>query len=781
MKKIIIIITMILFSNLISYSSEVKNEEISYGKINTKEDKIKNIDEKILELSKEIEYLNTFRKKVEESEIDIRKKNKPCKIALVLSGGGAKGASHIGVLKTLEKYNVPVDIIIGTSAGSIIGGLYSIGYTPEEIEEFLKSLDFKELFISEKSRNLKSISEKIESSEKVIKLSIDENNKIRLPQGLTSGQLIYLKLKKAFEKTEGIKDFDKLPIKYRAVTTDINTGSQRVIGNGDLAKATFMSMAIPSVLNPVYDDGSYFVDGGVVNNFPVKEAIDMGADIVIAVDITADAEKISDGSNIVNVLDKISGYNGIKNTEEQKRYADILITPNVKNINTLDFSKIDKIIEEGSIASENISHILKNLSDKNKFLAKKNEFRKLEKKSFKINNIIVENASMLKEEEIEDTRPSKEEMTIEDLNEWAKKLYAKSYIEKIFYDVDGDDIKFSVKEDPNYNIKSGIGFKDRDYGGFLNLEADFIELGSLVKDYYLNVELSKYYKIILSKTNYRRKNKFKYFDEVKLSFDNEPIFLNSKDGDLLSTYNNKIFKLEYGVSSVINKNSIFKIGINYKNVGRNYDGGNRYSFVNDNIKNFLGATAYILSDSLDSVNFSTEGGSYYISGFYDADTNKLEDNIRGYKYSLLKAFKINEELIFHPFMSGGKIYKDEKRYSYDDLFKIGGIQRLTRYIKNIGFYGLPYSGMVTDEVLVGGLNIQYLLKPNLYFNMRYNAMTYNSDKFYYQEDFKYLENYKNGYGIGLGWDTLFGPIEASITNNIFNSEVLFNIYFGYTF
>ncbi len=157
------------------------------------------------------------------NRFDINKKNTSPKIALVLSGGGAKGAGHIGVLKILEKYNVPVDIIVGTSAGSIVGALYSIGYSPDEIEEFMMTQEFDKLFSNSSDRPLKNISQKLLEKDGTLGISIDENNNIYFPLGIVNGEHIYLTFKKAFEKAERIKSFDDFPIKFRAIYTNINT------------------------------------------------------------------------------------------------------------------------------------------------------------------------------------------------------------------------------------------------------------------------------------------------------------------------------------------------------------------------------------------------------------------------------------------------------------------------------------------------------------------------------------------------------------------------------
>ena len=265
---------------------------------------------------------------------------------------------------------------MGTSVGSIVGAMYSVGYTPEQIEEVVLNLDFMNLFSNTEDRTLKDISDKMIYAERPIKITIDKNNEIHFPKGFVDGEYLYLEFKKIFAKADGIVDFDKLPIPYRAITTDLNSGKEVVINHGDLAKATLMSMAIPSVIVPVENHGKYYVDGGVVDNFPIFEALKEKADIIIAVDITADSEIITDKSNVISVINKVATYQGDERTQLQKKYADILVIPPVKNHNTLDFGALPALIEEGEKELEkHFAHIFKNIGNEKKFNEQKKKLQ----------------------------------------------------------------------------------------------------------------------------------------------------------------------------------------------------------------------------------------------------------------------------------------------------------------------------------------------------------------------------------------------------------------------
>ena len=281
--------------------------------------------------------------------------------------------------------------------------MYSVGYSPEEIEKTILDMNFFALMNNNKDRSLRTIEDKFASEKYPFKVNIDKNMNLSLPMGFLNGEYIYLQLKNIFSRAENISEFDKLPIPYRAITTNLNTGEEVIIKDGDLALATFKSMAIPSFLEPVQDGENYFVDGGVTNNLPVDTAINMGADIVIAVDIGANPTDIGNNSNVAAVLDKISTYKGNKNIKFRKKLADILIVPNVKEHNTIDFSNLDALVKEGEKSTLEFNYLLKNLSFSKEFQEQKS--KKLEENKFEISKIKLIGNSILSEKKVENLAP----------------------------------------------------------------------------------------------------------------------------------------------------------------------------------------------------------------------------------------------------------------------------------------------------------------------------------------------------------------------------------------
>ncbi|MBW2506662.1 MAG: patatin-like phospholipase family protein, partial [Deltaproteobacteria bacterium] len=279
------------------------------------------------------------------------------KVCLVLSGGGARGTAHIGVIEVLEEMRIPIDCITGTSMGSIVGGLYASGISPREIKEALAAIDWQDAFNDNIPRKDRSFRRKRDDDLYLIKHKpgMGDDGKIKLPTGFLQGQKIDLIFKELALPVSGIRDFDELSIPFRAVATDITTGEAVVLSSGDLAKSMRASMSVPSIFAPVEMDGRLLVDGGVSNNLPVDVARDMGADIVIAVDISTPLKKREELTSAVSITGQLTGILTRRNTEAQIAILsgkDILIVPDLTGISSADFNESLAAIPKGKAAAE---------------------------------------------------------------------------------------------------------------------------------------------------------------------------------------------------------------------------------------------------------------------------------------------------------------------------------------------------------------------------------------------------------------------------------------------
>ncbi|MFU8815509.1 MAG: patatin-like phospholipase family protein [Pseudomonadales bacterium] len=273
------------------------------------------------------------------------------KIVLVLSGGGARGAAHIGVLRALEELQVPVHGIVGTSMGAVVGALYAAGYSPEALERLAITLDWGDLFRDDPSRDSFRFRRKQGDSKLLVRAAsgIDAQG-LRFPQGYLYGHKLKALFARHTLQVADVEQFAALPIPFAAVATDISSGEPVLLDHGDLAEAMFASMAIPALIAPIEIDGRLLVDGGVANNLPVDVALAMGADIIIAVDVSSPLRRQDELPSLLAVTDQLTNILTRNNTEVQiarLRPEDLLLVPVLEHFSAVDFNRLEAAIPAG--------------------------------------------------------------------------------------------------------------------------------------------------------------------------------------------------------------------------------------------------------------------------------------------------------------------------------------------------------------------------------------------------------------------------------------------------
>ena len=276
------------------------------------------------------------------------------RVAVVLSGGGAKGMGHIGALKVIEQAGLPVDIVVGTSMGALIGGLYSIGYSPGQLDSMVRCQDWKTLLSDKVDRQAQAIDDRARSSRYIVSVPLKRNLRESSLGGMISGQ----NLAELFATlTVGYQDslsFDSLPTRFACVAADITTGREHVFRSGQLFTAMRASMAIPGVFTPVRLDGMVLVDGGLCNNYPVDVARRMGADIVIGVTVQSDTAKAAETlTTLPEILNQAVGIATRTKYEENVAATDVLIRIPTAGFGTASFNlaAIDTLISRGEVAA----------------------------------------------------------------------------------------------------------------------------------------------------------------------------------------------------------------------------------------------------------------------------------------------------------------------------------------------------------------------------------------------------------------------------------------------
>ncbi|HEK1686349.1 TPA: patatin-like phospholipase family protein [Pseudomonas putida] len=274
------------------------------------------------------------------------------KVGLVLSGGAARGLAHIGVLKALEEQGVHIDAIAGTSMGAVVGGLYASGYSIEELEHLALTLDWQQALSDAPPRKDVPFRRKQDDRDFLVKqkLSFRDDGSLGLPLGVIQGQNLSLLLESKLAHTADTRDFDKLPIPFRAVATDIASGEKVVFRRGHLPQVVRASMSIPAVFAPVELDGRLLVDGGMVDNIPLDVVREMGVDMAIVVDIGTPLRSRKQLATVVDVLNQSITLMTRRNSEEQLASLhrdDILVQPALASFGVTDFGRAQDMIDAG--------------------------------------------------------------------------------------------------------------------------------------------------------------------------------------------------------------------------------------------------------------------------------------------------------------------------------------------------------------------------------------------------------------------------------------------------
>jgi NTE family protein len=277
------------------------------------------------------------------------------RIALALAGGGGLGWAHIGVLQVLEEKRIPIDCIAGTSAGSIIGAVYASGKSPAEMEKEVTTADWSAVFRDAPSREGQSLDRKLQDLRGLwdLELGVGKGG-IKVPAGVFAGQEVNAFLRRLTLGAVGARSFDELAVPYRAIATDLQTGAMVELDRGDLAAAIRASMAVPGVFTPEKIDGRLLVDGGLKRNLPIETVREMGADVIIAVDLgtsEVSQEQLNNpfavGMQMINIMIN----QNVADSKATLREEDVLISPNVRKFSSADFSKGRELIPLGRAAA----------------------------------------------------------------------------------------------------------------------------------------------------------------------------------------------------------------------------------------------------------------------------------------------------------------------------------------------------------------------------------------------------------------------------------------------
>lgn len=309
---------------------------------------------------------------------------KDLKVGLVLSGGGAKGLAHIGALKAIEKSGIRIDYIGGTSMGAIIGALYASGYSPDQLDSIFSETNFNKLIQDEIPRKTKSFHEKKGSEKYAVVLPFDDF-KLGLPSALSGGQNVYNLLAKLTTHID-VTDFSELPIPFFCVATNVETGEEVILDKGCLPLAVAASGALPSLFKPVIIDDQVLIDGGVVNNYPIREVRAKGMDKIIGIDVQDSLKSREDLQSAFRILMQINNYRTINDMVEKRGETDIYVHPDIRDFSVVSFDDGQRIIKSGETATSEFISELEEIAKQQK-PASKREVKFLKQDTIHLNDV----------------------------------------------------------------------------------------------------------------------------------------------------------------------------------------------------------------------------------------------------------------------------------------------------------------------------------------------------------------------------------------------------------
>ena len=716
-------------------------------------------------------------------------KSKDMKVGLVLSGGGAKGLAHVAVLKVLEEAGVRVDYIGGTSMGAIVGALYASGYSAHQLDSIVNSINFEEILSDNIPRKSKPFYEKENGEKYALTLPI-KGNKVGIPIAISEGQNVLNLLTKLTQHVSSINDFDKLPIPFVCIATNLETGMQETLRSGFLPEAIKASGSFPTLLAPVEIDGKLLTDGGIVNNFPVDEVKAMGADIVIGVDIQSGLGEKSDLDSFVKIVNQIVGFQMYKTLPYKYEMVDLLIKPKMDAFNVVSFNKIKEIQKEGELASREVLEDLRAIA-RQQHSGRTTKAEIHLKSSYHIDKIEVEGnenytrAYILGKLNLKIRDLTSYQKLIESINNLTATGNFESVQYKIVTDEMGTTLKFKVKENRISNFfKIGLHYDDLYKTGIiinttskhlLNkndvVSADFV-LGDNLRynfDYFID---NGFYTSFGVKSSYNNFNTNVKFDEANVN----KINLDYED------FTNQIY-----IQTVFSRKFAIGIGAEYKRIKvftetisstENSFAPNEEERLYFDLSNYYNLISYLKIDTYDKKYFQKRGFFMNVNMRWYLSSSDYNDNFQ--PFSQLKgkvgfATTFFDKFTTHIISDAGITIGDNENRPLD--YNVGGYGE--NFINNfIPFYGYDLAELNSNSFLRTSFTFRLEFLPKNYFSARANYARVEKDLF---NEGKIFENTKSGYMLGYGLDTFLGPIEVNYSWSPDHKQTYWHFNVGYWF
>jgi NTE family protein len=695
------------------------------------------------------------------------------KVGLVLSGGGAKGFAHIGALKVIDSLGIKIDYVAGTSMGAIIGSLYASGYSGKQLEAMFNTQNFDELINDGFPRSSKSFYERENSEKYAVSLPFD-NFRISLPSALSRGQNVYNLLYQLMLPVNEIRDFEKLPIPFFCIATNIETGESLIMDKGHLAEAVTASGALPSLFQPVVIDGNILIDGGVTNNFPVEELRAKGMDIIIGVDVQDALKDKESLKSAPDIILQINNFRTISAMKDKAPLTDIYIKPDISDFSVISFSEGDDIIANGEAAARtNISQLQQVKSQQ------KSDFRKPVIKpldSIKINSVNISGNERYTRSYIIGKLKFKKDANI-------SYKYFRKGINSLIATNNFDTFRYRLEpsvNDAGYNLMGEL--RESETTTFLKLGIHYDDLyksallANLTKKRLLfNNDIAALDIVLGDNSRYN----FDYFIDkgfyisigIKSRFNQfnknvNPLLVLEEDSPLLADLNKVDAKLsdftnQVYLQTIFRKDFALRAGVEYKRLKITSetiiddDQDDRITFENTG---YFSAFGNLIFDDYDNSLFPKKG--FYFNGDFHLFLNASNFNKDFEQFSIAKAdigyaFSFTDQLALKTEASGGFKIGDNSTTTLG--FGLGGYAN--NFINNFqSFYGYDYLALSGDSFVKTTFTLDYEIFKKHHIIMAANYANiedglFQSGQFFSSPNF-------SGYALGYSLETFLGPLEG---------------------
>ncbi len=706
------------------------------------------------------------------------------KVGLVLSGGGAKGFAYIGLLRVLEEVNLHLDYIAGTSIGSIIGGLYAAGYSPDQMERIVRAQNWDNLLNDVINRKYLNFEDKIYGENYIVDLPLQKKS-ISIKASLHEGQQINLMLNKFFSPFYNVKSFDNLPTPFLCIGTDLLTGEAVELNHGNLAMAVRSSMSIPGFFSPTHFQGKYLIDGGVINNFPVVNVKKKGIDYVIGGDVQSGLTKDPDQLNsIAKILDQVISFSRVAANKEAYKNTDMLIKFDVK-YGMMDFNSYDSIIAYGEKVARAHYGQLKKFADSLNAIKPvpviKHHTKPLD--SLYVSKIEVKGLKNLNNKFMMNffKGMAGKKIALKDLEERITVAYGTNYFDHIFYELKPSDkgiiLVLKVKEKSMGTLRASIHY-DNDYLGSL-------KVGVTVRNL---LPATKLYADLVLGPSPRFRSLFLVDNGKVMGFGTKLNFYNFN----FDVYNgdekiDKIQFINYSLSAFANKTLRnyynFRAGIKYEYFKFNYEYDTTdYAGTFDEFRSYGSMFISFRSDTYDNSFFPTKGfRSIFLTKYvFPLSSGWSSDFFSESLISYLiydQAITLGRKLVFKPGVFIGATIKSAERPPLQHYFALGGLNPIN-YVESFQpFTGGHFLQKYGLYVATGKLKLQYNFLPKQYITLKTDFGTIDNNL----NDVFNSENFLLGYGVTYSYNSFIGPIEFTVMGSNFSGDVQFFVNIGFWF